>query len=96
MHRNASEMTAVGSSSRRMHIWDVGCQTLRTKCCKMSWSSRYEREPSVVWVGWGRRGGASLKTCPLAYFILMAFITGNSSLEPLLEDLLAQIHIDLS
>jgi len=28
--------------------------------------------------------------------ILMAFITGNSSLEPLLEGLLAQIHIDLS
>jgi len=26
----------------------------------------------------------------------MAFITGNSSLEPLLEGLLAQIHIDLS
>jgi len=30
------------------------------------------------------------------YLILMAFITGNSSLEPLLEGLLAQIHIDLS
>ena len=28
--------------------------------------------------------------------ILLAFITGNSSLEPLLEGLLAQIHIDLS
>ena len=28
--------------------------------------------------------------------IFMAFITGNSSLEPLLEGLLAQIHIDLS
>ena len=28
--------------------------------------------------------------------ILMAFITGNSSSEPLLEGLLAQIHIDLS
>jgi hypothetical protein len=28
--------------------------------------------------------------------ILMAFITENSSLEPLLEGLLAQIHIDLS
>ena len=28
--------------------------------------------------------------------ILMAFITGNSSLEPLLKGLLAQIHIDLS
>ena len=28
--------------------------------------------------------------------ILMAFITGNSSLEPLLEGLLAQIHIDMS
>jgi len=26
----------------------------------------------------------------------MAFITGKSSLEPLLEGLLAQIHIDLS
>jgi len=30
------------------------------------------------------------------YLILMAFITGNSSLEPLLEGLSAQIHIDLS
>jgi len=28
--------------------------------------------------------------------ILLAFITGNSSLEPLLEGLFAQIHIDLS
>ena len=28
--------------------------------------------------------------------ILMDFITGNNSLEPLLEGLLAQIHIDLS
>ena len=28
--------------------------------------------------------------------ILMAFINGNSSLEPLLEGLFAQIHIDLS
>jgi len=28
--------------------------------------------------------------------ILMAFITGNNSLEPLLEGLLVQIHIDLS
>jgi len=28
--------------------------------------------------------------------ILVAFITGNSSLEPLLEGLLAQIHIDMS
>jgi len=28
--------------------------------------------------------------------ILLAFITGNSNLEPLLEGLLAQIHIDLS
>jgi len=29
-------------------------------------------------------------------FILLACITGNSSLEPLLKGLLAQIHIDLS
>jgi len=29
-------------------------------------------------------------------FILLAFITGNSSLEPLLEGPLAQIYIDLS
>jgi len=28
--------------------------------------------------------------------ILMDFITGNSSLEPLFEGLMAQIHIDLS
>jgi len=28
--------------------------------------------------------------------ILLAFITGNSSLEPLLEGLFAQIHIDVS
>jgi len=27
--------------------------------------------------------------------ILIAFITGNSSLEPLLEDLFAQIHVNL-
>jgi len=30
------------------------------------------------------------------FLILMALITGNSSLEPLLEVLLAEIHIDLS
>jgi hypothetical protein len=30
------------------------------------------------------------------FFISLAFITGNSSLEPLLEGLFAQIHIDLS
>jgi len=30
------------------------------------------------------------------YFILLAFITGNSRFEPLLEGLFAQIHIDLS
>ena len=30
------------------------------------------------------------------YFILFAFITGNSGLEPLLEVLLAQLHKDLS
>ena len=28
--------------------------------------------------------------------VLLAFITGNSILEPLLEGLFAQIHIDLS
>ena len=32
----------------------------------------------------------------ISVLILMAFITGNSSLEPLLEVLLAEIHIDLS
>jgi len=31
-----------------------------------------------------------------AFLILVAFMTGNSSLEPLLEGLFAQIHIDLS
>ena len=30
------------------------------------------------------------------HLILLAFVTGNSSLEPLLEGLFAQIHIDLS
>jgi len=30
------------------------------------------------------------------FWILLAFITENSSLEPLLEGLFAQIHIDLS
>jgi len=33
---------------------------------------------------------------PQARVGLLAFITGNSSLEPLLEGLFAQIHIDLS
>jgi len=33
---------------------------------------------------------------PSAVLILSALITGNSSLDPLLEGLLAQIHIDLS
>jgi len=32
----------------------------------------------------------------ISFLILLAFITGNSSLEPLLEGLLAQIHIDMS
>jgi len=31
-----------------------------------------------------------------AYLIYFAFITGNSSLEPLLEGLFAQIHVNLS
>jgi len=30
------------------------------------------------------------------YLSLLAFITGNSSLEPLLEGLFAQIHIELT
>ena len=30
------------------------------------------------------------------YIHLFAFITGNSNLEPLLEDLLFQIHMDLN
>jgi len=29
------------------------------------------------------------------YLILVAFITGNSSLEPLIEGLYAQIHVNL-
>jgi len=29
------------------------------------------------------------------YFIFIAFITGNSSLEPLIEGLCAQIHVNL-
>jgi len=33
---------------------------------------------------------------PLLILILLAFITGNSSLDTLLEGLLTQIHIDLS
>jgi len=32
----------------------------------------------------------------LILIVLMDFITGNSSLEPLLEGLLPQIHVDLS
>jgi len=33
---------------------------------------------------------------PIFFFlILVAFITGNSSLEPLIEDLYAQIHVNL-
>jgi len=31
----------------------------------------------------------------LLIFILIAFITGNSSLEPLIEGLCAQIHVNL-
>jgi len=30
------------------------------------------------------------------FFFKIAFITGNSSLEPLLEGLFAQIHVNLS
>ena len=33
--------------------------------------------------------------CETRFLILLAFITGNSSLEPLLEGLLAEIHIEL-
>jgi len=32
---------------------------------------------------------------PVAGLILIAFITGNSSLEPLIEGLCAQIHVNL-
>jgi len=32
---------------------------------------------------------------PVAGSILIAFITGNSSLEPLIEGLCAQIHVNL-
>ena len=32
---------------------------------------------------------------PLLVLILIAFITGNSSLEPLIEGLCAQIHVNL-
>jgi len=47
-------------------------------------------------------GGQKLETlmrklgCKHDDLILMAFMTGNNSLEPLLEGLLAQIHIDSS
>jgi len=41
-----------------------------------------------------RRKGQMSRTTDI--LILLAFITGNSSFEPLLEGLLAQIHIDLS
>jgi len=39
--------------------------------------------------------GLKLLRFQLALFVL-AFLIGNSSLEPLLEGLFAQIHIDLS
>jgi len=45
-----------------------------------------------------RHRNASLEVLSVSSsdLILMAFITGNSDLEPLLEGLFAQIHIDLS
>jgi len=41
-------------------------------------------------------GNCTTKTCShKRYLILSAFITGNSSLEPLIEGLCTQIHVNL-
>jgi len=43
------------------------------------------------------RACACVRVCTcVCDFVLFAFITGNSSLGPLLEDLFPHIHIDLS
>ena len=41
-----------------------------------------------------KKGGADIADLP-SILILIAFITGNSSLEPLIEGLCAQIHVNL-
>ena len=43
----------------------------------------------------GRAGDARAAEGPRVNLILIAFITGNSSLEPLIEGLCAQIHVNL-
>jgi len=40
-------------------------------------------------------GNLLIITLAIAILILVAFITGNSSLEPLIEGLYAQIHVNL-
>jgi len=51
---------------------------------------------TVVWVV-NRQNGSRYEGLPIVVFflILIAFITGNSSLEPLIEGLCAQIHVNL-
>ena len=53
-----------------------------------------EKTPPRTWCS-GEHGESTPGTWE-PDLILLAFITGNSSLEPLLEGLLAQIHIDMS
>jgi len=42
-----------------------------------------------------RKRGRSQHHCRFFFLLLIAFITGNSSLEPLIEGLCAQIHVNL-
>jgi len=59
---------------------------------RVDWTARNSREvPS-----WERQEDVTIRRQGVRFLILLAFITGNSSLERLLEGLFAQIHIDLS
>jgi len=51
----------------------------------------HSRNPKYCWYK-----NSNQETIKCLILILLAFITGNNSLEPLLEGLFAQIHIDLS
>jgi len=44
----------------------------------------------------GMLQGVGVAGCCSMFLIQIAFITGNSSLEPLIEGLCAQIHVNLS
>jgi len=57
--------------------------------------ARFCARGDFCWDAFGAEANKLLGRCCAAILILVAFITGNSSLEPLIVGLYAQIHVNL-